>query len=367
MSQQAGHTGQAAEVFPPGEFIRDELEARGWTQREFAEILGRPAQVVNEIVNGKKKITPQTALAIAKAFGTSPEMWLNLESAYRLSLAEAPDSDVRRRARLRELVPVRELEKRSWIRPTRNLEELEAEVCAFLEIGSPDEKPKLPIAARRSDAYGELSPSQTAWVFRAKHEAAALNVPALSKKKLQEVLPGLSRLSVDRAGMSRVVPTLHALGVRVVFVPHVKGARTDGAAFWLNARSPVVALSFRYDRIDWFWFTLLHEMAHVLRGHALGGRLDTDLVGKSAAPTGQKPKDEQEADRLASDWLIRPGLLATFVRDTRPFFSAKRVRAFAKEAGVHPGIVVGRLQHMGEIPWQNLRPMQVKASDLLGP
>ena len=152
-----------------------------------------------------------------------------------------------------------------------------------------------------------------------------------------------------------------------MFVPHVKGARTDGAAFWLNARAPVVALSFRYDRIDWFWFTLLHEMAHVLQGHARGGRLDTDLVGKAAAPTGRKPKDERQADRLASDWLIPPALLATFVRDTRPFFSARRVRAFAQEAGVHPGIVVGRLQHMGEIPWQNLRRTLVKATDLLAP
>jgi HTH-type transcriptional regulator/antitoxin HigA len=77
-----------AEVFPPGEFLRDELEARGWTQTEFAEILGRPLRLVNEILAGKRGITRRTAREIAAALDTTPELWLNLETAYRLSRAE---------------------------------------------------------------------------------------------------------------------------------------------------------------------------------------------------------------------------------------------------------------------------------------
>ena len=56
-----------AQVFPPGDFIREELDARGWTQRNLAEILGRPTQVVNSIINAKKEITPETAVALAAA------------------------------------------------------------------------------------------------------------------------------------------------------------------------------------------------------------------------------------------------------------------------------------------------------------
>lgn len=74
-----------AEVFPPGEFIKDELEARNWTQADLAEILGRPLQAVNEIIAGKKTITPETARALGDALGAAPELWLNLENAYRLS------------------------------------------------------------------------------------------------------------------------------------------------------------------------------------------------------------------------------------------------------------------------------------------
>ena len=74
-----------AEIFPPGEYLHDELEARGWNQGEFAEIIGRPPRLISEIISGKRGITPETAQAIAAAFGTSAEFWLNLESAYQLS------------------------------------------------------------------------------------------------------------------------------------------------------------------------------------------------------------------------------------------------------------------------------------------
>jgi addiction module HigA family antidote len=80
-----------AEIFPPGEYLRDELAERGWTQRDLAKVIGRPLQAVNEIIKGKKRVTADTAKAIAKAFGTSPELWLNLQSYY--DLHTAPDAD----------------------------------------------------------------------------------------------------------------------------------------------------------------------------------------------------------------------------------------------------------------------------------
>ncbi len=69
-----------AEIFEVGEYLRDELEERGWTISEFAEIICRPIQTVSEILNGKKEITVDTANSIAAAFGTTPELWLNLQN-----------------------------------------------------------------------------------------------------------------------------------------------------------------------------------------------------------------------------------------------------------------------------------------------
>lgn len=90
-----------AEVFPPGEFLAEELEARGWSQAEFAEILGRPAAAVSEIINGKRAVTPSTAKELASALGTSAILWMNLESAYRLHTTEEPPKRIAIEARLR--------------------------------------------------------------------------------------------------------------------------------------------------------------------------------------------------------------------------------------------------------------------------
>lgn len=102
-----------AEVFPPGEFLRDELDERGWTQADLAMIMGRPLSAVNQIITGKKGITPETALELSGAFGTSAEFWLNLENAYKLSKVDADGGAVRERAKLFALAPIKEIERRA--------------------------------------------------------------------------------------------------------------------------------------------------------------------------------------------------------------------------------------------------------------
>lgn len=72
-----------AEVFPAGEYLADELEECGWSHADFADIVGRPSQFVSDIVNGKKDITRTSAVQFAAALGTSPELWLNLQAAFR--------------------------------------------------------------------------------------------------------------------------------------------------------------------------------------------------------------------------------------------------------------------------------------------
>src|SRR3989442_6613209 len=75
---------------PPGEFIRRELAARGWTQAEFAKVIGRPLQTVNQIIKGRKRIIPETAVAIGSALGDSAELWLKLVSSYPLRQIKGP-------------------------------------------------------------------------------------------------------------------------------------------------------------------------------------------------------------------------------------------------------------------------------------
>ena len=132
-----------AETFPPGEFLRDELETRGWSQTELAEIMGRPVRLINEIIAGKKGITPETAMQLGDSLGTGPEVWMNLESQYQLSKVQASDGQVARRAKLYARFPVREMIKRGWIQAAKNVSDLERQFLAFFGLARIDDEVSL--------------------------------------------------------------------------------------------------------------------------------------------------------------------------------------------------------------------------------
>ena len=167
-----------AEVFPPGDYLCEELEARAWTVTDFAQVIDRPVQAVSEILNNRKEIT-ETAREIAAALGTSPELWLGLQNAYRLhSVRNDPHlTALQRRAELRRRLPARRGTKKGWIPQTKDLDLVEAEVCRFLRIRDLDEQPHWQIAARRSNESEEtLTPSQFAWIARAATRAETIKI-----------------------------------------------------------------------------------------------------------------------------------------------------------------------------------------------
>lgn len=182
-----------AEIFPPGEFIREELEARGWTQEDLAQIMGRPVRLVNELVNAKKQITPDTARGLADAFGTDALYWMNLDSAYRLANTAPADDAVSRRAQLYDKFPVREMIKRGWVEASKNLDVLEHRVLQFHDLKSINDNPALPHAAKATQ-YDERTPLQWAWLYRAKQLGEAVAVSSYDKRKLHQAVQKLGKL-----------------------------------------------------------------------------------------------------------------------------------------------------------------------------
>lgn len=341
-----------ARVPAPGRIIRRELEARGWTQKDLAHIMDRPEQAISQIVRGRKRVTPETALELASAFGTSADVWLNLEANYQLHRArqEQDNPDISRRSRLYELVPLTEILRRGWIPYCDSLDELEQAVCAFLEIPTPADRPQLAVSFRQSRIGDPEIAAEIAWAKRVNHLARAQRVGDFSHERLRSAIPELLTYTAKAMDTNRIPTFLHSLGVRFVIVPQLSQTYLDGAAFITNGR-PVVALTLRYDRIDSFWFTLLHELAHVVAGHK-GVYLD-NLDDKV------EDESEDEANRLAGDWLIDPEALREFVAATQPYFSEEKIRAFARSQGCHPGIVLGRLQYADLVPYKNLRKLLV--------
>jgi HTH-type transcriptional regulator/antitoxin HigA len=354
------------EGFTPGEYIREELVERGWTQIDLAEILGRPPQVVNEIVAGKRSITPETAKGLADAFGTSAQLWMNLEASYQLSRVSSKDDTVSKRALLYGLAPIKEMQRRGWIEATNNAEILEAQILGFFEITSLDQPICFHHAARKS-TDGSLTPAQLAWLYRARHLARALKVESkFSTGTLNSALTQLSKLKRDPEEARHIPRVLSAAGIRFLIVEPLPHTKIDGVCFWLDADSPVIALSVRYDRIDWFWHTLMHEMAHVKNKDGMDSTtLDTELVGVDAQPFEDKGDAEKAADLFAVNFLVSQAKLDRFIARVHPLYSKLKVSAFANSNEVHPGIVVGQLQHRKKIAYAHSRDLLVKVRNII--
>lgn len=336
-----------AEVFPPGEYLLDELNARNWSQVEFAEIIGRDKALVNQIIKGKRGINPDTAKAIGAALGTSAELWMNLESAYNLWKTQADDDldQIKARGKMASLYPVRDMILRNWLVASENSEVLKSQLLRFFEIPDLDSTPKLArkIATRRSNSEDEnMTPIQIAWLYRVKHIADSMIVPKYNAPKLKDALEELKKLR-SHAEQSRHVPTiLEKCGVRFVIVESLPSSKIDGVCFWIG-NSPVIGLTLRYDRIDNFWFVLIHEIDHVLnedgKEYAL---VDSDVFENSKESS--LSEQENRANEIAAEFCAPQDQLNRFIARKGDFISKKDFLGFAMRLNIHPGIVAGQLR-----------------------
>ena len=342
----------AVEEFPPGDYLQEFIDDRGWTQEDLAAILGRPSQVISEIIHDKRRITPDTARGLAQAFGTSAELWLNLDAAWQLykSRDEQTDSGVTQRARLYSKGPLKEMAKRGWIEMSSNPEVLEQRVLDFYQIKDlEDDPPMLQAAARMSTSYDELTPAQVSWMCRAAQLGRSLTIHReFDKRRIGGLIRQLRMYLLHPQEIRRIPDTLSAFGVRLVIVQHLSTTKIDGACVWLDKKSPVIALSLRHGRIDAFWFTLMHEIGHAARGDE-GGKAVTSFLDEQlsdeAPPEGVRPPFEVAADDFAEEALIPQDEMNDFVDRKGPLFSEKDIKGFALLHNVHPGIVVGQLHH----------------------
>lgn len=343
----------------PGKILRRMMEDRGWTQEDLAAIVGKSRQAVSEIVSGKNGIALDMALALGAAFGNKPQEWLAHDQLYKLSMADRNVSDVRQMAQLYQTAPVRDMVKRGWIRPEQGSGELKTELEAFFESDSLQDGVRFPVAARRTVTLSDLNPAEVAWCFRARHLAKGLLAEQFSPSRMAKAQTALKRLTVHPKEARHVSAVLAEFGIRFLVIEPLPGVKIDGAAFWIDA-GPVIAVSLRYDRVDGFWFTLMHEFAHIKFGDPLS--VDAGLVDptKGVAVALVEDEAEKRANSDAANSLVTTTELDSFVRRVGPLYPKTRVIQFANRLRTHPGIIVGQLQHRRELGYMALREFLVK-------
>lgn len=347
----------------PGELIREELEARGWLQRDLAYILGVPEQGVNMILSGKRGISPEMAKALGDAFDVNPEFFANLQKSHEMANAKDPDPGVARRARWQAAYPIREMIKRGWFEAT-DPDLMEAQLMRFFGVNRMEDIPHLPHAAKKKN-YDDVPATQLAWLFRVRQIAKEMVVPRYSEKNLLEAVERFRSFTVDPEETRHVPRILAECGVRFVLVETLPGAHIDGVTCWLDLRSPVIGMTTRFDRIDNFWFVLRHEIEHVLKKHGQKTAIiDSELEKMSVSSDDNILEEEKIANAAAQDFCVPVADMESFYIRKAPYFYERDIVGFARRVQRHPGIVVGQIQRRTE-QWNFLRRYQVKIREYI--
>ena len=335
--------GHEKERSPPGAAVREAMERIGWSQPDLAFVAGVTTSTVNQIINGKRGISGNMAALLGRALDVPPERFAKLQAEWEVRQVDELDPIVGTRARVLSEYPLREMIKRGWIPASASSAELELRMCKFFDVPSFDEVPHLSHAAKSTN-YTHIPAEQLAWLFRVRQISKEIAVEGYSKEKLEGAVKAFSELRSEPESIRYVPRLLRDAGVRFVVVESLPGGKIDGVCLWLDAKSPVIGMSLRFDRIDNFWFVLRHECAHVLHGHGRDtGIVDVELDGDVDASTND---EERLANQNAAEFCVPSDKMQSFYLRKNPLFSELEVLAFAKRMDVHPGLVIGQLQRM---------------------
>jgi len=348
--------------FAPRDYVRDELEARGWTQKDLADVLGVAPKTISAIMRNKQSITTDMAVLLGKAFGESAEYWMNLEAAYRSRLVSAghANTDVERRALIYQYMPVSELRRRGWLRKSWSMPDLVKDADEFW--GSGGFQPQLldvaaaPLFRKSTHCTTYRTAFALTWLRMARQCAAKVAVGAYDRHTVESLAKNLSILTVRADGVSEFVRLLAQAGVKFVMLAPLRETHLDGACF-MDGANPVVAYTGRYGTIDHFWFTMAHELTHILDHLDASEPVLLDLE----EPTS---RIEEHADSGALASLRIPDILTRFAK-SGGYVRRNDVLECARTLNVSPAIVVGVLQHSRKLPYRSLADLKPSVLPLI--
>ncbi len=318
-------------------------------QSELAQRMGRPANKLNEIVQGKRQITADTALELELALGLPASFWLNLEKNFQLTKARlTQERALRTESEHLVKFPFKEMCRFGWIKKCGDTVAQTRELLLFFGTTSFEQLKhvKSLAPAWRKSRHKEASEyALVAWLQQGIREAQRIDVGKFSPSGLRAHLRTFRTYTRQQPEEfeSELVKLCAANGVAVTFVPHLPKTYVNGAAYWHNDRA-VIQLSLRFKWADIFWFNFFHELGHVLLH--LKSRKRAFLDEKNDFG-GTPISEDVEADTFAGNTLIPEKAYEDLLRLS---YRRKEVLVdFAEQIGVAPGIVVGRLQHDGHL------------------
>lgn len=321
----------------PIEAIKFRMEQLGLHQKDLIPFIGSKSKV-SEVLNKKRPLSLSMMRALHKSLKIPAAILL--KEPGKDFPEEIPEIDWTQ-------FPIQEMINSGWIVPQKNIKGNEEDIIRgyIQEAGGMNRFSKLlfrtsqsPMKKYRTDKYALI-----AWCLR----VMELSVKHSLDKKYQSGsinLYDLPKLSYFKNGPLLAKEYLEKHGIQFFTVPHLKNTYLDGAAMILDKNKPVIALTLRHDRIDNFWFCLLHELVH-LKKHLHADKTDiiVDELNTQRAGAVKKDSKEKQADEIAQNTLIPEKHWKNVNLDAKDL--EKEVISLSEKLKIHPAIIAGRIQY----------------------
>ena len=326
---------------PPGATIKEQLVDRGMSQKEFASRMEMSEKHISKLINGEVMLTSDVAMRLEMVLGLPARFWNNLEAIYREKIAAVQaENEMEEDKELAGKFPYKEMAKYGWVPETTKAEEKVINLRKHFEVvhlAKLDAELLPKIAARRQEVNEKTDFALMAWAQRAKIEARKIETRPINIDRLIAAIPQIREMT--RKAPEEFCPELIELfsncGIALVFLPHIGGSFLHGATFF-DKNKIVIGLTVRGKDADKFWFSLFHEIGHIVKGHL------SNIAGTTE-------DDEHQADEYARAALIPEDEFQTFM--AAGDYSTESMKGFADKIGIDVGIVVGRLQKDGKIKY----------------
>jgi addiction module antidote protein HigA len=342
-------------AFHPGQYVEELIEEYNVTQKEFAERLGVSAKTISKLVNAEESISKETACKLAKLSGVSMQTWLNLQNVYDVKVAEIAEErelEEGSEKEICELIDFKYFKEKGYVPDKRySLKEKIVELRKILGVASLENLTSFNhlVSYRNTRKFTTKSiVNSNIMLELASKKARDTTTIKLNRRKLERRLPALRKLTRQDPEIfpQRLYDILLDCGVVLVGLPALPNANLNGATKKFSNGSALLLLTDRNKASDIFWFSLFHEIGHILENDFSSDEGNSESYLRS----------EEQADRFAKDFLIRPEDYQAFVETGN--FDKTDILRFSEEIDIHPSVVLGRLQNEGILGFDRFRELK---------
>lgn len=333
---------------PPGATIKEQLNDRGMTQKEFATRLGMSEKHISKLINGEVYLTSEMAIKLEMVLGIPAKFWNNLEAIYREKLLKAQlENEMEEDKKIAKIFPYSQLVRLGWIEKTQKIEEKVINLRKYFEVVNLSlitNNAINKIACRRIYETEKADYALLAWAQKAKLEARNQHTSKINISLLEKSIPTIRKMTREEPEdfCEKLIHLLSSCGIALVFLPHLKGSYLHGATFY-DKNKIVIGMTVRGKDVDKFWFSLFHELGHIILGHI------NQYEGTSS-------QDENDADLFAQNTLISNEDFLQFVKNNE--ITNKSIISFSNAIDIDAGILVGRLQKENYIPFNRFNNLK---------